>query len=626
MTRDVETDDQSKIPTKPATAPGAGDASREEPVTDSLLGAMLGAGRSKPSGGAWQPPLPEELQCDFPQYEMRGILGRGGMGAVYKGWQKSLDRFVAIKILPPGFDDGVSDFTERFKREAKAMAHLKHPGIVAVHDAGTTPGGLLYFVMECVEGTDVQQLVSEGRRLDPGEALRITCDVCDALAYAHSHGVIHRDIKPSNIMLDEQGKVKVADFGLAKTTAPETTVLTMSNITMGTPDFMAPEALLGVAHVDHRADIFAVGVMLYQMLTGKLPRGKYDPPSRIVSGLDRRLDRIVDRALQPDPVVRYASAGEMGAALAPVTRSLARRASARGGAAAPWKMPLFITLGAVVIAALAALVHFAPWKKKGKAPAATAVTPATAGKSAPFVNTLAQEFVPVPGTQVLFCKWETRVRDYAAFAKANTVDDSWTKQDKDGVPVSREPDYPVCGVSWDDAKAFCKWLTEKESADGKLPKGMQYRLPTDEEWSRAVGLAAEDGATPKERSKKNDVDFPWGTEFPPLDGKVGNYADSAYHQQFPGSGWLQGYTDGFATTAPAGSFPPNVYGIHDLGGNVWEWCEDFIEPGSTERVLRGGSWVNFGRSSMISSDRIYYTAERMHCDLGFRVVLDTAAH
>src|SRR5438045_8113025 len=115
-----------------------------------MLGAARGAGRSKPTGGSvpWQPPLPEELQGDFPQYEIRGILGRGGMGAVYKGWQRNLDRFVAIKILPPGLDDGISDFPERFKREAKAMAHLRHPGIVAVHDAGETPGGLLYFVME----------------------------------------------------------------------------------------------------------------------------------------------------------------------------------------------------------------------------------------------------------------------------------------------------------------------------------------------------------------------------------------------------------------------------------------------------------------------------------------------
>ena len=631
---------------------------QERPITDSLLGGMLGAGRSQPRGGVWQPPLPEELQRDFPQYEIRGILGRGGMGAVYKGWQKSLDRFVAIKILPPGFDDGVSDFSERFKREAKAMAHLKHPGIVAVHDAGETSGGLLYFIMECIEGTDVQRLVNEYGRIEPGEALRITSHVCAALGYAHAHGVIHRDIKPSNIMIESDGDVKVADFGLAKSTSPETTVLTQSNITMGTPDFMAPEAMQGVAHVDHRADIYAVGVMLYQMLTGKVPRGKYDPPSRIVPGLDKRLDRVVDRALQPERVARYASAGEMGAALAPITRSIAKRGPAGVGATVSRKKPILLAIVAVAVAA--GLVHFLPWKKgvakpegpHALVPDATAdaggkkaggdgtstlpsapplavrapVEPRHASKAAPFVNTLGQEFVPVPGTPVLFCRWETRVKDYAAFAKGATVDASWkTQASRDGsVPVSREPEYPVCAVSWDEAKAFCKWLTEKESADGKLPKGMKYRLPTDEEWSRAVGLAKEEGATPKERHRKNKTDYPWGTGYPPPKAKVGNYADSAYHQQLPNEKtWIEGYTDGFATTSPVGSFEANPFGIFDLGGNVWEWCEDLFEPGGTERVARGASWVN-SMLSPLSSSRMNELAEKRQRDTGFRVVLDVS--
>ncbi len=624
---------------------------QERTITDSLLGGMLGAAQSQPRGGAWQPPLPEELQRDFPQYEIRGILGRGGMGAVYKGWQKSLDRFVAIKILPPGFDDGVSDFSERFKREAKAMAQLKHPGIVAVHDAGETSGGLLYFVMECIEGTDVQRLVNEHGRIEPGEALRIISHVCAALGYAHSHGVIHRDIKPSNIMIESDGDVKVADFGLAKSTSPETTVLTMSNITMGTPDFMAPEAMKGVAHVDHRADIYAVGVMLYQMLTGKVPRGKYDPPSRIVPGLDKRLDRVVDRALQPERVARYASAGEMGAALAPITRSIAKRVSAGVGATVSRKKPILLAI--VAVALVAGLVRFLPWKKgteKPKGPhtlvaEATAdaggkkagaegmplvvrgpVEPRHASKAAPFVNTLGQEFVPVPGTMVLFCRWETRVKDYAVFAKGATVDTSWkTQTSRDGsVPVSREPEYPVCAVSWDEAKAFCTWLTENEIAGGKLPKGMNYRLPTDEEWSRAVGLEQEEGATPKERHRKNKTDYPWGTGYPPPKARMGNYADSKYHQEFPKENWIEGYTDGFATTAPVGSFEPNHFGIYDLGGNVWEWCEDLYEPGSAERVGRGASWVNAFSNSPLSSSRMNELGEKHQRDIGFRVVLDVS--
>ena len=653
-THDMEPADQSKIPTNLAMPFGGGESSHVTPITDSLLGGMLGAGTSQARSGVWQPPSPEELQRDFPQYEIRGILGRGGMGAVYKGWQRNLDRFVAIKILPPDLDDGVSDFTERFKREAKAMAHLQHPGIVTVHDAGETPGGLLYFIMECVEGTDVQRLLTERGRLTPGEALRITSHVCDALAYAHGHGVIHRDIKPSNIMLNEAGAVKVADFGLAKSTSPDTTVLTVSNVTMGTPDFMAPEALHGVAHVDHRADIYAVGVMLYQTLTGKLPRGKYDPPSRVVPGLDKRLDRIVDRALQPEPAARFSNASDMRAAMDPITRSLAKRAPTSGAMTASRKMPGLILLLALVVAAVAAVVHFAPWKKGGAdvgkrpvvsptpasdgagkiadaggaVPAKIMATPATATKAVPFVNTLGQEFVPVPGTQALFCRWETRVQDYAAYAQVNVADHAWTMQHMDGVPVSRDPEYPVVGVSWNDANTFCDWLTTKERAEGRLANAMKYRLPTDEEWSRAVGLAKEDGATPKEKSGKDEVDYPWGTSFPPPKDKVGNYADAAFHEKFPTEQhkWIQGYTDGFATTAPVGSFAPNRYGIYDLGGNVWEWCEDLFEPDGTLRVVRGASWAHNDPNGLLSSFRRPLAPGSRLSNYGFRCVLGLSAH
>ncbi|MEO6741719.1 MAG: bifunctional serine/threonine-protein kinase/formylglycine-generating enzyme family protein [Chthoniobacteraceae bacterium] len=641
----MESDDQSQIPTKPAIPFGMGEPVPEPVVTDAQVGGLLNAARSLPHSGEWQPPSPEEFQRDFPQYEIRGILGRGGMGAVYKGWQKSLDRSVAIKILPPGFNDGISDFTERFKREAKAMAHLKHPGIVAVYDAGTTEGGLLYFIMECIEGTDVQKLVAERGRIEPAEALRITEHVCNALGYAHSHGVIHRDIKPSNIMIEADGDVKVADFGLAKSTATGTTILTMSNVAIGTPDFMAPEAMTGAANVDHRADIYAVGVMLYQMLTGKLPRGKYDPPSRIVPGLDKRLDRIVDCALQPKPEARYASARDMSIALAPIIRSVGRRTPASGVAVVPRKKRLLISIVAVAaICAVAALVQWQFWKNGGTVGVASAdpardggnnegadggvpavVQPRSASKDAPFVNTLGQEFVPVPGTQVLFCRWETRVQDYAAYAKESPADGTWkTMAAKDGTPVSIGREYPVCGVSWGDATAFCKWLTEKERTEGRLPAGMSYRLPKDGEWSRAVGLANEVGATPRERHKKNEKDYPWGTEFPPPKPRVGNYADTTYHQQFPKDRWIEGYTDGFATTAPVGSFPPNQYGIHDLGGNLWEWCEDLMEPGATKRVGRGASWVNTAGTSgsLFSSYRMDEPPEKRQRDIGFRVVLD----
>jgi serine/threonine protein kinase len=252
------------------------------------------------------------LQASFPQYEILGILGRGGMGAVYQGRQKSLDRLVAIKILPPGLEDVGANFAERFKREAKAMARFAHPGIVSVFDAGETADGLLYFVMEYIEGTDVQKMVRENGPLPPEHALSITAHVCDALAYAHKRGVIHRDIKPSNIMVDREGQVKVADFGLAKLATDDSAgPVTSTNTSMGTPDFMAPEALYRIGQIDHRADLYAVGVMLYQMLTGELPRGIFEMPSVHRPGIDPRFDAIVARAMQKNPDKRYASATEI---------------------------------------------------------------------------------------------------------------------------------------------------------------------------------------------------------------------------------------------------------------------------------------------------------------------------
>ena len=249
----------------------------------------------------------------LPQYDITGILGRGGMGAVYKGIQKNLNREVAIKVLPETLAQGDDDmnFAARFKLEAQSMAKLNHPGILSVFDFGETSEGQFYFVMEFVEGMDIQDYLKEHGGILPQEhALSITAHVLDALDYAHTHyahtrGIVHRDIKPANILLNNEGQVKIADFGLAKALPTggeeDAPALTMSNVAVGTPDFVAPEALDCDGVPDHRADIYAVGVMLYRMLTGKLPRGSFDPPSEMLAELDPRLDDVVIRAMATDP-------------------------------------------------------------------------------------------------------------------------------------------------------------------------------------------------------------------------------------------------------------------------------------------------------------------------------------
>jgi len=282
------------------------------PASDLIRGALEGAPGTTPDA-PWEPPTPEHLVALLPQYEIERMLGRGGMGAVYMGRQRSLDRPVAIKILSSHLAGKDTSFVERFKNEARAMAKLSHPGIVAVYEFGEASGGLLYIVMEFVEGTDVGDMIARQGRLHSEHAMAITAHVCDALAYAHERGIIHRDIKPANIMLRNDGVVKVADFGLAKvsTSSGETLGLTQSGMAMGTPHFVAPEALTLGLTIDHRADIYAVGVMLYQMLTGKLPQGLFELPSLQIPGLDPRYDGIIGKALREDREVRYPSVQEM---------------------------------------------------------------------------------------------------------------------------------------------------------------------------------------------------------------------------------------------------------------------------------------------------------------------------
>jgi len=168
-------------------------------------------------------------------------------------------------------------------------------------------------VMEYIDGTDVHQMIASHGKLPAEHALAITAHVCDALGYAHKQGVIHRDIKPSNILIDSDGRVKVADFGLAKVAGDDghSRGLTQTGMTMGTPDYVAPESLILGMQVDGRADLYAVGVMLYQMLTGDLPRGMFKMPSQKVPGVDPRFDRVVRRALEQDREERYQSSGEI---------------------------------------------------------------------------------------------------------------------------------------------------------------------------------------------------------------------------------------------------------------------------------------------------------------------------
>ena len=237
---------------------------------------------------------------------------------------------------------------------------------------------------------------------------------------------------------------------------------------------------------------------------------------------------------------------------------------------------------------------------------ACGAAPAAPKPAKPFTNTLGMKFVPVKGTDVQFCIWETRVKDYAAYAAANAgVNARWKKPFGDR--FKQADTHPVVNVNWNDANAFCAWLTKRELAEGKIKAGQKYRLPTDAEWSVAVGLGQEKGSSPNEKSRGIKDVYPWGKEWPPPVG-AGNY-----HKILK--------VDNFEYTSPVGSFAVNKLGLHDMGGNVWEWCEDKYSPTSTYRVLRGASWIIGSPAYLLSSYRFYPTPDIRDVNIGFRCVL-----
>jgi predicted Ser/Thr protein kinase len=289
-----------------------------------------GTANAGPSPGT-TPAQPAQLAGYFPQLEILELLGQGGMGAVYKARQPGLDRLVALKILPPQAA-GDAGFAERFNREARALARLNHPNIVAVFDFGQTHG-LHYFIMEYVDGLNLRQLEQAGK-LKAREALKIIPQICDALQFAHDEGIVHRDIKPENVLLDKKGRVKIADFGLARILGREPTALRLTGAkdVMGTPHYMAPEQFEHPQEVDHRADIYSLGVVFYEMLTGELPLGRFAPPSRKVQ-MDVRLDEVVLHALEREPELRYQRASQVKTDIETITGTPALAVEVQAAAA-----------------------------------------------------------------------------------------------------------------------------------------------------------------------------------------------------------------------------------------------------------------------------------------------------
>jgi hypothetical protein len=347
-------------------------------------------------------PNPAELAPLFPGYEIEGLIATGGMGAVYAAVQKSLDRSVAIKILPHELSADAS-FRDGFQAEAKAMARLNHPNLIGVYDFGEV-SGMLYIIMEFVPGKSLFHS-SHGISIDPAEVIRIVSGICSGLAHAHDSGIIHRDIKPANILLDLNANPKIGDFGLAR---PADRQIQEGEEIFGTPHYTAPEVVSSPHGVDHRADIFSLGVILHELLTGRLPAE--DPrTASAISHCDPRFDAIIRRATDPHPENRYSSAHEIERELHAIATSAGPRALKTAVHAAPRgikRRPLKQSSGnpALVFIIIAALVGgvvylIVPAKKQPPVqtvPEATATVPPQTQEPEKPIAEITQEPAPPP--------------------------------------------------------------------------------------------------------------------------------------------------------------------------------------------------------------------------------------
>ena len=543
------------------------------------------------------------------EFEILAKLGQGGMGAVFKARQTVLRRLVAIKTLQPSLSYD-AEFVSRFHNEAVAAAGLNHPNLVQVYAAGESEG-IHWFAMEFVDGESVQARLKRLGKLDAAEALAIGMHVRTALEHGWRKAqLIHRDIKPDNVFLSNDGEVKLGDLGLAKS-SDQQQGLTMTGASMGTPLYISPEQAEGKRDIDLRTDIYSLGATLYHLITGTPPYAGESSISVMMKHvgapvpdlreadptLPPALAAVVCKMMQKAPADRYGSYEELGSALrnayatlndpeagAPPLMNAGDAAISVGPAhkkRPAWLLPALavplVTLGA-----------FGLFKSKAPRPEekpSAAVQSASTGKpeqpsssekpatKAPdqgaepviqpkadlppeLIRKLEAKLLPVPGTNVLMSKTELTVGEWKTYLQDAKLP-GWTVPKE--FPQSDE--HPVVEISWNQAFAFCEWLSSKT--------GKTWRLPTNSEWDAAVGSST----------------YPWGDYFPPH-WDDGNYAvreDGTRDPKVVG-------VDGILGTAPVASFKPNPLGFYDLGGNVSEWVNE-SDSDPSQSSLRGADWM-----------------------------------
>jgi len=641
-------------------------------------------------------------QLDY--FRIESVLGKGGFGITYLAVDLQLGKRVAIKELLPdsiatrmegltvvphstGMQESWEWARQRFLEEARTLANFSHPAIVGVHRL-MEANGTVYMVMDYVEGESYEaRLRRIGTEPDQASLMAVVGPILSGLEEVHALGLMHRDIKPENILINARGQPVLIDFGSARESVGKT--MTMTSIV--THGYSPIEQYQTKGRMGPWTDIYAMGAVMCRAMTGEKPPVAADRIDedefewlsyRDLPNFSENFKQAVDWALRVKVQERPKSIAEFrdqlvsgGQVRAPKTASKAEATPQPAAVAEPARQevlprgpeppaakpsrPRWLTpaIAAAVFALLVASAvglfvvsqtakssdpradvaaadqktneeRAAQAKKdaeekaqaleeQGKQPVSNAT------KDSPFVNSLGMRFVPVPGTDVLFSVWHTRVKDFRAYAQDTGLQqtggiDVWngsawnldSKASWKNPGFEQGEDHPVVGVSWEEAKAFCRWLTEKERGEGKIGEEQEYRLPTDAEWSVAVGGGK----------------YPWGDRWPPPKG-AGNYDPTLA-------------VDFYIYSSPCGKLGANEFGLCDMGGNVWQWCEDWYRSGMNERavlekypvlkedgggqkyrVLRGASWHNDAPESLLSSVRNNDNPGGRHAADGFRCVL-----
>jgi hypothetical protein len=464
--------------------------------------------------------------------------------------------------------------------------------------------------------------------------------LCAALEYAHGEGVIHRDLRPDNLLLDSRGRLKLANFGVAavpnEAQAGPTTQAGPANRAVAS-DYIGPQQLQK-KHPQVTDDVYALGATIYHLVTSQAPfenettkvwETAPEPPTQRLTriGIENPLPPDVEAMVmaclanepgqRPQNVAAIAhwvgldgeGGGSSGSTDEPSTTDDAYADAPADGFTPQRSVPvlghskqkaMLVAGGALVVLALLGSLLF--WKARHASPTAAVHNWPGAER---WTNSLGMIFAPVAEVEPLFSIWKTRVQDYQTWVEATA---HWWEKPS----FAQGPTHPAVNVRWEDAKDFCGWLTQRERASGIIGSNQFYRLPSDAEWSLAVGLGEEPGNTPKEKDSKIQGVYPWGKQWPPPRG-AGNYGTDLNIDDFP-------------YTSPVGTFSANTYGLYDLGGNTREWCEDEYAPRSRRRVVRGGGWIDNPSGSLLSSRRLMTPMERhdnRYDYFGFRCVLVT---